>query len=242
VSLQPPATLTVPDDSLSRLQKGRCRGCGCALPDVRPAATLSSLWRSLGSTVSAPAPRRCHLDGWLYCPDCHSGETSVVPSQVLAKWDFKRYPVSDNALAYLQVCPAAMLGLRHPPGGPDLACALQATQAQQVLRIEDVNPALYAYVPLLAEARSQRALAVQALRVARRAGAAGEAKAEALLQRAGRRHYLLESEDYWSLDDLVELSQGSFSHLPQWLGAWREQMQSLAAAAVLSSPRASAQL
>ena len=62
-----------------------------------------------------------------------------------------------------------------------------------MLRIEDVNPGLYAFVPLLAEVHSQRGQIKLALALASSNTGTAE-KVESLLQRSGRRRYLLESQ------------------------------------------------
>lgn len=110
MALRPPPTLQEPESQLLQLQQGLCRGCAHPLPPTNQASSpwsalnISSLGSSmLGRRAAAPGPRRCHFDGWLYCHECHGGDTHIVPAQVLARWDFREYPVSENALAYLQV-------------------------------------------------------------------------------------------------------------------------------------------
>lgn len=45
--------------------------------------------------------RLCHLDGHLYCVDCHTEEEAIIPAQVLFNWNFKRMPVAKHNRKHL---------------------------------------------------------------------------------------------------------------------------------------------
>lgn len=45
--------------------------------------------------------RLCHLDGHLYCIDCHTEEEAIIPAQVLFNWNFKRLPVAKQNRKHL---------------------------------------------------------------------------------------------------------------------------------------------
>ncbi|KAF7488307.1 Pleckstrin homology domain-containing family M member 3 [Sarcoptes scabiei] len=38
----------------------------------------------------------CHIDGHLYCNECHGGEESIVPAKIIYNWCFKKYPVAKH--------------------------------------------------------------------------------------------------------------------------------------------------
>ena len=41
--------------------------------------------------------RYCEYLGKYFCPCCHSNEVAYIPSRILHKWDFSKYPVSHFA-------------------------------------------------------------------------------------------------------------------------------------------------
>eukprot|EP00096_Caligus_rogercresseyi_P015409 TRINITY_DN7849_c0_g1_i1.p1 TRINITY_DN7849_c0_g1~~TRINITY_DN7849_c0_g1_i1.p1 ORF type:complete len:728 (-),score=222.81 TRINITY_DN7849_c0_g1_i1:109-2292(-) len=65
-------------------QKYRCAGCAMRVE------------RKYSKTY-----RYCHYFGKLFCTGCHSNAVSVIPAQILKKWDFKAYFVSDFASTVL---------------------------------------------------------------------------------------------------------------------------------------------
>jgi hypothetical protein len=46
--------------------------------------------------------RFCYYFGHYYCTSCHTGQTSVLPSQIIRHWNFSRYSVCDHAITLLQ--------------------------------------------------------------------------------------------------------------------------------------------
>lgn len=38
--------------------------------------------------------RLCHIDGHLYCTECHTDENSLVPAQIIYNWNFNKFPIS----------------------------------------------------------------------------------------------------------------------------------------------------
>ena len=57
-------------------QNYRCAGCG-----MRVEPEYSHIFRY------------CHYLGRYFCTACHTNKTSVVPSRIFKKWDFKKYNI-----------------------------------------------------------------------------------------------------------------------------------------------------
>lgn len=45
----------------------------------------------------------CHIDGHLYCSECHNEEESVIPAQIIYNWNFKKFPISKSNKTRLAV-------------------------------------------------------------------------------------------------------------------------------------------
>ncbi|XP_044477236.1 uncharacterized protein LOC123204570 [Mangifera indica] len=130
-------------------------------------------------------PRLCEYTGQLFCSTCHTGDTAVLPARVLHHWDFTRYPVSQLAKSYLD-----------------------SVYDQPMLCVSAVNPFLYSKVPSLQHVMGVRKKIGSMLPFVhcpfRRSINRG----------LGARRYLLESNDFFALRDLVDLSKGPFAALP----------------------------
>jgi hypothetical protein len=222
--LVPPEPLSEPDSKLAAMQRWSCRACGGPLcPATTGAAPPSQpglLARAaifVGAAHAPPPPfgRRCHFDGWLYCPECHSDKTAAIPSSVLESWDFQKLPVCDNAAEFLA-----------------------GTSAQPLLAIDAASTALFAAIPLLGMLHASRARIVELLSVVRDHTGGKEAtevqvRLQAALRRIGHRRYLLETSDRWSMDDLCDVVRGAaFAQLPGWLERQEEWLRGLVTATV----------
>eukprot|EP00892_Ulva_mutabilis_P000300 jgi/Ulvmu1/10270/UM060_0072.1 len=211
------------EQEVAREQRGMCRGCGRTLggaveePEAAaadgptPLRRLSSLRRSMTWLLPEPEvaerPRRCHYDGGLYCVDCHSGQTAVIPARVVGAWDFRKVPVCDDAREFLL-----------------------ATRAQPLIRIDaDEQPEVFARAPLLREtmrARRRIAQLLGTLTVAEDVGARDAALR--LRFAAGQRVHLLEGDTLWSMVDLEDLARGAaFAQQPAWLAKVEEKLRSV---------------
>ncbi|KAH7650889.1 Multiheme cytochromes domain-containing protein [Dioscorea alata] len=130
-------------------------------------------------------PRLCEYTGQLFCGSCHTNDTAVLPAKVLHLWDFSLYPVSQLAKSYLE-----------------------SIYDQPMLCVSAVNPVLFSKVPALLHVMSVRkriAAMFPFLRCPFRSS----------IQRGlGFRRHLLESNDFFALRDLVDLSKGAFAALP----------------------------
>ena len=98
-------------------QSHRCAGCGLS---VDP----SYVGRF----------RYCEYLGKYFCSSCHSKASCIIPSRVLWKWDFRKWPVSNFAKELIE-----MMLMETP-----------------LFHVEDINPALYPKVKNLALAKETR--------------------------------------------------------------------------------------
>ena len=71
----------------------------------------------------------CKYNGQYYCFDCHLDDERVIPARVLFNWDFRKHKVSVASCEFLD-------SIEYMP----------------VLNIEEVNKALYVYIPQMEEA------------------------------------------------------------------------------------------
>ncbi|KAJ1418284.1 PX domain superfamily [Sesbania bispinosa] len=130
-------------------------------------------------------PRLCEYTGQLFCSSCHTNETAVLPARVLHHWDFTPYPVSQMAKSYLD-----------------------SIHEQPMLCVTAVNPFLLSKVPALLHVMSVRkkiGTMLPYLRCPFR---------RSVNRGLGSRRYLLESNDFFALRDLIDLSKGVFAALP----------------------------
>lgn len=144
-----------------------------------------TLMRDFVQTLGWGKPRLCEYAGQLFCSTCHTNETAVLPARVLHHWDFTRYPVSQLAKSFLD-----------------------SVYNQPMLCVSAVNPLLYSKVPALQHVMGVRKKIGSMLPYVhcpfRRSINKG----------LGSRRYLLESNDFFALRDLIDLSKGPFAALP----------------------------
>ncbi|CAN6453160.1 unnamed protein product [Victoria cruziana] len=144
-----------------------------------------SLVLEFAQTLGWGKPRLCEYTGQLFCSACHSNETAVLPARVLQHWDFSFFPVSQLAKAYLD-----------------------SIYDQPMLCVSAVNPYLFSKVPPLLHVMGTRKKVAAMLECVR-------CPFRRSIERSlGSRKYLLESNDFFALRDLVDLSKGAFAALP----------------------------
>ncbi|XP_058099228.1 uncharacterized protein LOC131243720 isoform X2 [Magnolia sinica] len=151
----------------------------------KPLDVGKTLMRGLVQTFGWGKPRLCEYTGQLFCASCHTNETSVLPARVLHHWDFSLYPVSQLAKAYLE-----------------------SIYDQPMLCVSAVNPFLFSKVPALLHVmgiRKKIGAMLPYLRCPFR---------RSIQRSLGTRRYLLESNEFFALRDLVDLSKGAFAALP----------------------------
>ncbi|KAH9612956.1 hypothetical protein KSS87_019108 [Heliosperma pusillum] len=141
-------------------------------------------------------PRFCEYTGQLFCSSCHTHETVVLPARVLHHWDFTPYPVSQLAKSYLD-----------------------SIVDKPMLCVNAVNPFLLSKVPTLLHIvgiRRKIGTMLPHIRCTYR---------RSIYRRLGYRKYLLETNDFFALRDLIDLSKGAFAALPAILEAALKKMQ-----------------
>lgn len=144
----------------------------------------------IAQTFGWGKPRFCEYTGQLFCSSCHTNETAVLPARVLHNWDFTPYPVSQMAKSYLD-----------------------SIIDKPMLCVSAANPFLFSRVPVLLHVMGIRrkigAMLPHILCSFRRS----------IYRILGYRKYLLETNDFFALRDLVDLSKGAFAALPAILEA-----------------------
>lgn len=133
-------------------------------------------------------PRRCEYTGQLYCYTCHTNDAAVLPARVLHNWDFAEYPVCQLAKSYLD-----------------------SIHDQPMLCVSAVNPFLFSKVPALLQVMGLRKKIGSMLPCVRCPFR------RSINRGLGSRRYLLESNDFFALRDLIDLSKGAFAALPVML-------------------------
>ncbi|KAK4264349.1 hypothetical protein QN277_025543 [Acacia crassicarpa] len=130
-------------------------------------------------------PRICEYTGQLFCSSCHTNDTAVLPARVLHQWDFTQYPVSQMAKSYLD-----------------------SIHDQPMLCVTAVNPFLLSKVPALLHVMNVRKKIGTVLPFVRCPFR------RSIYRGLGSRRYLVESNDFFALRDLIDLSKGAFAALP----------------------------
>ncbi|KAJ6765282.1 PLECKSTRIN HOMOLOGY DOMAIN CONTAINING PROTEIN [Salix koriyanagi] len=144
-----------------------------------------TLMRDFVQALGWGKPRLCEYTGQLFCSSCHTNKTAVLPARVLHNWDFNEYPVSHLAKSYLD-----------------------SIHEQPMLCVSAVNPLLFSKVPALHHIMGLRKKIGTMLPYVRCPFHRNVNKA------LGSRRYLLESNDFFALRDLIDLSRGAFAALP----------------------------
>lgn len=174
----------------------RCGGCFRALDSLgTKSGIVSGIKGSLG--MGGPSyPRFCEYTGKLYCGICHIGEMAIIPAWVLHFWDFQPRRVSRAVKMYLDVI-----------------------YDQPLLSVNTVYPSLYLRVPLLSR--------VQILRkhLSFLWTSLNCEEGPQLLSDMGVKQYLLLNNDFFALQELVDLSLGPFSVVPKYLERLAFQLQ-----------------
>ncbi|KAJ4840204.1 hypothetical protein Tsubulata_002955 [Turnera subulata] len=144
-----------------------------------------TLMRDFVQTLGWGKPRLCEYTGQLFCSSCHTNDTAVLPARVLHQWDFTQYPVSQLAKSYLD-----------------------SIYEQPMLCVSAVNPLLFSKVPALQHVMSVRK------RIGTMLPYVHCPFRRTINKGLGCRRYLLESNDFFALRDLIDLSKGAFAALP----------------------------
>ncbi|CAN4086036.1 unnamed protein product [Withania somnifera] len=141
--------------------------------------------QELVQTMGWGKPRFCEYSGQLYCSSCHTNDMAVLPARILHFWDFNQYTVSQMAKSYLD-----------------------SIYDQPMLCVSAVNPLLFSKVSALQHVTNIRKKIRTMLPFVRCPFR------RSIFKGVGSRRYLLESNDFFSLRDLIDLSKGVFAALP----------------------------
>ncbi|XP_043704025.1 uncharacterized protein LOC122654114 [Telopea speciosissima] len=144
-----------------------------------------TLLKEFVETFGWGKPRLCEYTGQLFCASCHTNDTAILPARVLHFWDFTWYPVSQMAKSYLT-----------------------SIYEQPMLCVSAVNPFLFSKVQTLLHIMSIRKKIGAMLPYVRCPFR------RSIYRGLGSRKYLVESNDFFALRDLVDLSKGPFAALP----------------------------
>ncbi|KAH9326267.1 hypothetical protein KI387_006445, partial [Taxus chinensis] len=144
--------------------------------------SANGLIQGLVQNFISGKPQLCEYMGQLFCASCHSNETAVLPARVLQLWDFTPRPVSQLAKTYLD-----------------------SIYDQPMLCVRAINPYIFSKVPDLVQALEMR------MKLSKMFSFICFPARASIQQSLGSRRYLLESSDFFSLRDLVDLSKGPFS-------------------------------
>ncbi|KAM1209729.1 hypothetical protein EV1_015291 [Malus domestica] len=144
-----------------------------------------TLIQDFAQTLGWGKPRLCEYTGQLFCSSCHANEIAIIPARVLHNWDFTQYPVSQYAKSYLD-----------------------SIHDQPMLCVSAVNPFLFSKVPALLNVMGVRKKIGTILPYVRCPFR------KSINKGFGSRRYLLESNDFFALRDLIDLSKGAFAVLP----------------------------
>ena len=72
----------------------------------------------------------CKFDGFHYCYECHLDDERSVPARILFNWDFRKHRVCVRSCEFLD-----------------------SIEVSPILNLEDINKALYQYIPELEQAK-----------------------------------------------------------------------------------------
>ncbi|KAL0279818.1 UNVERIFIED_CONTAM: hypothetical protein PYX00_001300 [Menopon gallinae] len=138
-------------------------------------------------------PRLCEYNGKYYCPTCHWNSTSVIPARVILNWDFKER----------KVCRASKQILKLMTKLP-------------VLKLEELNPTLFATIEELTTVKNLRQQLIQIKKYLTSCKTALECD---LLWNMADRYHFVENENSYSIQDLLDLRSGE---LIQYLNKIRD--------------------
>lgn len=127
-------------------------------------------------------PRLCDYNGQYYCSRCHWNSLSAIPARVIHNWDFTPKKVCRASLQFLR------LMVKKP-----------------ILNIESLNPTLFAFVTDLRNIKKLREDILMMKTYFLTCHAALEEKL--LLQLQDRQHFV-ENANFYSLQDLIDVSTG----------------------------------
>lgn len=133
-------------------------------------------------------PKLCHFDGHYYCSECHLGEKSVIPSRILCNWDFNRYPVSKRNQHFLTLI-----------------------SNESMFELKKAAPLLYKMCPELREIEEMRRQAFFVRSYC--TTCVQDSISFELTKLIWPREHLMKQTDIYSLEDLVQLKNGTLKQV-----------------------------
>ncbi|KAG5668046.1 hypothetical protein PVAND_016003 [Polypedilum vanderplanki] len=145
-------------------------------------------------------PRKCHYSGLYFCKTCHWNNYSIVPANIVHNWDFEQRPVSRIALQEIN------LFYERP-----------------VIKLEQINPKLFVFIAKLGTVKTKR---LQLIEMKRYLDVCKFALKEKLVDKTiGKRRYLVEGIDFYSIYDLVCVENVSmFDYLSGIIGIFKNHI------------------
>ncbi|CAD5213811.1 unnamed protein product [Bursaphelenchus okinawaensis] len=131
-------------------------------------------------------PRICDYTGKYYCKKCHWNDEMVIPARVVRNWDCTKRPV----------CRASKQ-------------LLSLVEQKPIINLNRDNPALFKYVNSLQKMQTLRSaiMFMKCYFVCCR-----QARKLRILQHLNKYQHFVESEDMYSLVDLVQIATGTIVH------------------------------
>lgn len=129
-------------------------------------------------------PRLCHYSGLFYCKSCHWNDYSIIPANIIRNWDFSQRLVSRQSLQEIN------LFYERP-----------------VIRLEEINQKLFVFVQKLGTIRQKRKSLIE---MKRYLDVCKFALQEKIIDTvAGNRRYIVQSTEFYSIYDLVNVENSS---------------------------------
>ncbi|XP_046405631.1 uncharacterized protein LOC124170748 isoform X2 [Ischnura elegans] len=139
--------------------------------------------------ISLGDAKVCSFLGAYYCSECQLEDEMIIPARVVHNWDFKKYPVSRSAAAFLNE-------IQHQP----------------LLDLKVLNPTLYNAVDDMARLQTMR---IQLNLLRAYLFTCREPIIEELQKRVWPRSYLYEHVHLYSVLDLQQIPTGALAHFLQ---------------------------
>ncbi|KAH8297685.1 hypothetical protein KR054_005654, partial [Drosophila jambulina] len=135
-------------------------------------------------------PRLCDYSGMYFCPRCHWNDSNFIPARIIHNWDFSPRRISRTALQEIR------LFLNKP-----------------LIRLEEENPKLFVFVEKLCAVKKLRQNLVH---MRHYLAACRNASDQKLVdQQLGGRRHLAQSNEFYSLSDLVQVDTGALTEFLQ---------------------------
>ncbi|XP_071442651.1 differentially expressed in FDCP 8 homolog isoform X2 [Hetaerina americana] len=131
----------------------------------------------------------CSFLGAYYCSECQLEDEMIIPARVIHNWDFRKYPVSCSAAAFLNE-------IQHQP----------------LLDLKILNPTLYNAVDDMTRLQNMR---IQLNLLRAYLFTCREPIIEELQKRVWPRSYLYEHVHLYSVLDLQQIPSGALAHFLQ---------------------------